>query len=171
MGVRWGGMADGGGAVGNGWLNCMTWELLGWEWCPLLPAELLAVATPFGAIDWMVVKVVVRERTEGAGEEKVLSPPLRDSTPPCAVRLVPARDDAPWDRAVMDRAPSRSGDRASPVGRGRSSTEERKETSRSCDVVLDLLVLRAVESEGWLLRAPALTPSRPESGYGLLFLE
>jgi len=28
-----------------------------------------------GARDWIVVRVVVRERTEGAGEEKVLSAP------------------------------------------------------------------------------------------------
>lgn len=137
----------------------------------MLPFALLAKATPFGAIDCMVVRVVVRDRTEGAGDEKVLSPPRRDSTPPWAVRLVPARDDAPWDRAVMDREPSRSADLAPAVGGGRSSTEELKETARSWDMVLDLLVLRAVENECRLLCAPALVPMRPESGYGLLFLE
>ena len=34
----------------------------------------------------MVVNVVVSDRTEGAGLEKVLSPPLLDSNPPPPVR-------------------------------------------------------------------------------------
>lgn len=101
--------------------------------CPLaLPALPLLLggwelATPFGAIDWIVVSVVVRERTEGAGEEKVLSAPLRDSSPPLAVRLVPATDDAPWDGAVIDRAISWSvetvgaADLAPPVASARPS--------------------------------------------------
>ena len=59
---------------------------------------------PLGARDWMVVRVVVRERTDGAGEEKVLSPPLRESRPPLTVRLVPAMDDSRFERAVVDRA-------------------------------------------------------------------
>ncbi len=48
-----------------------------------------------GAADWMVVRVVVRERTEGAGEEKVLpSPPPFELSAPPAVDLVPAFDCA-----------------------------------------------------------------------------
>ena len=44
-----------------------------------------------GAADWMVVRVVVKERTEGAGEEKVLpSPPPLELRAPPAVDLVPA---------------------------------------------------------------------------------
>jgi hypothetical protein len=58
---------------------------------------------PLAAMDWIVVRVVVSERIEGEGEEKVLSPPRRDSKPPFAVRLVPASDEAPWDGAVMER--------------------------------------------------------------------
>lgn len=49
----------------------------------------------------MVVKVVVRDRTDGAGEEKVLSP-LRESRPPLAVRLVPVTEDAMCDGAWME---------------------------------------------------------------------
>ena len=60
--------------------------------CP--PTFAFTVNAPLGPIDWIVVRVVVRDRTEGAGEEKVLSPPLRDSKPPFAVRLVPVTDDA-----------------------------------------------------------------------------
>lgn len=44
----------------------------------------------------MVVKVVVRDRTEGAGLEKVLSPPLLESCPPPIVRLVPVTESVPW---------------------------------------------------------------------------
>lgn len=147
-GVRWAGIADAGEAVGKGWLNWMAWEPEGW--CPMLPLALLGGlpwAVPFGAKDWMVVRVVVRERTEGAGEEKVLSPPRRDSRPPWAVRLVPARDEAPCDRAVIDREPSWSVDLVPPVGGARPSSEERVELSASCDIALDLLVLRAVDNE------------------------
>jgi hypothetical protein len=53
----------------------------------------------------MVVRVVVSDRTDGAGLEKVLSPPLLDSTPPPTVRLVPARELAPWLGAI-EREPS-----------------------------------------------------------------
>lgn len=56
---------------------------------------------PIG-MDCMVVSVVVSDRTEGAGEENVLSPPRRESTPPLAVRLVPATDEAPWDGAAIE---------------------------------------------------------------------
>lgn len=46
-----------------------------------------------GAADWMVVRVVVKERTEGAGEEKVLpSPPPIELRGPPTVDLVPAFD-------------------------------------------------------------------------------
>lgn len=51
-------------------------------------------------MDWMVVNVVASERTEGAGEEKVLSPPLGNSVPPFTVRLVPVMDEAPCEAAV-----------------------------------------------------------------------
>jgi hypothetical protein len=48
-----------------------------------------------GAEDWMVVRVVVRERTEGAADEKVLpSPPPIELKWPPAVDLVPAFDCA-----------------------------------------------------------------------------
>jgi len=50
-----------------------------------------------GAADWMVVRVVVRERTEGAGEENVLpSPPVRplELRAPPTVTVVPAFESA-----------------------------------------------------------------------------
>lgn len=83
-----------------------------------------------GATVWIVVRVVVRERTDGAGEEKVLSPPLR----PLAVRLVPAREDSP----IMERHGSCSVDIECPpvVGGCCSSLDRRTEPSRSRDVVL-----------------------------------
>jgi hypothetical protein len=105
-------------------------------------------------MDWMVVKVVVRERTEGAGEEKVLSSPRRDSIPPWAVRLVPARDEAPCDGAMRDLEVSFSVDivgamdRPPAVGGARpsSSIDERREVPRASEVAL-VLVLLAVETE------------------------
>ena len=56
----------------------------------------------------MVVRVVVKDRTDGAGEEKVLSPPFRESKPPPAVRLVPVIEDAICDGAWMECAVSGS---------------------------------------------------------------
>lgn len=102
----------------------------------------------------MVVRVVVRERTECAGEEKVLSPPRRDSMPPFAVRLVPASDEAPREGAVMDREVSFSVDIVGatdlpPAVGGVSpsvSIDERKELSRAREVAL-VLVLLAVDME------------------------
>ena len=55
---------------------------------------MVVVVLPLGGgatVVCIVVRVVVRERTDGAGEEKQLSPPRR----PLAVRLVPVTDDAP----------------------------------------------------------------------------
>lgn len=52
------------------------------DWLPLL-AEVVFWAPPpavFGAAVWIVVRVVVKDLTEGAGDEKVLSPPRRPFT-------------------------------------------------------------------------------------------
>lgn len=88
MGARWEGIADAGDVAGNGWLN--------WIDCVLLcVAAAVVLLLPFGAIDWIVVRVVVNDRTEGAGLEKVLSPPLLESIAPPTVRLVPATELAP----------------------------------------------------------------------------
>jgi hypothetical protein len=105
-------------------------------------------------MDWMVVKVVASERTEGAGDEKVLSPPRRNSFPILAVRLVPVTDEAPCEGAVdlavsfsvdmvgaIDRPPAVGGARRSP-----SSIDDRAALSRARDVVL-VLPLLAVETE------------------------
>lgn len=69
--------------------------------CP--PVVLPPFTPPFGAIDCIVVSVVVKDRTEGAGEENVLSS-LRK--PPPAVRLVPATEDSICDGAWMECAAS-----------------------------------------------------------------
>ena len=64
----------------------LLWPVLLW------PGPGAEVTLPFGATDWIVVKVVVKDRTDGAGLEKVLSPPRLDSTPPAIVRCVPAME-------------------------------------------------------------------------------
>jgi hypothetical protein len=60
----------------------------------------------WGAVDWTVVRVVVMERRDGAGEENVLflSPSVR-----AAVALVPAPDGARSDIAVSAVVPSVAG--------------------------------------------------------------
>jgi len=65
----------------------------------MCPALLLVLPL---LMDCIVVSVVVRDRTDGAGEENVLSPPLLDSCPPPAVLLVPATEDAPWETPAID---------------------------------------------------------------------
>jgi hypothetical protein len=101
------------------------------------------LALPPFAADWIVVSVVVRERTEAAGEENVLSPPRR---PPPTVRVVPVSDDAPWDGAAMDLDVSRSvetvraTDLAPDVAGGSPSREDVIERWRSREVSLPLPV-------------------------------
>jgi hypothetical protein len=90
--------------IANGWLNCMLCDVLGCSaWiCVCARPE----GCPFGPTDCIVVNVVVKDRTEGDGDEKVLSPPLRDSMPPFAVLLVPAKDGAPCEGAISERGGS-----------------------------------------------------------------
>lgn len=96
-----------------------------------------------------MVRVVVRERTDGAGDENVLSPPLR----PWAVRLVSASEDGPCEMALIERDLPCSVDRVGAterppvVGGGCSSLESRTDSSRSRDSVLANLRLGPDESE------------------------
>lgn len=54
-----------------------------------------------GAVDWTVVRVVVSERTDGAGEENVLpSPPPWEPTAQPEVTAVPALELAASDMVV-----------------------------------------------------------------------
>ena len=86
-------MADAGDVAGKGWLN--------WTDCELFAAGAEELFWPWGAMDWIVVRVVVSDRTEGAGLENVLSPPRRESIPPPIVRLVPATELVPWLSGAM----------------------------------------------------------------------
>ena len=95
-------MAEAGGEEGNWWVKCEDcWDCgdCGWEGLGMVrpPGWGGALFAPWrrleGAADWMVVRVVVRERTEGAGDEKVLpSPPVwpLELRPPPTVTAVPA---------------------------------------------------------------------------------
>jgi hypothetical protein len=73
------------------WVGFVLWDALPWWlwWGWLGPPR----AAP---VEWTVVRVVVRERRDGAGEEKVLSAPLLMLGPPM-VGVVPSADDAAWD--------------------------------------------------------------------------
>jgi hypothetical protein len=84
-GARWAGRAWR-GDVGNWWVKCMP--------CALLAVRLLDAVVAGGAAECMVVRVVVKERTDGAGDEKVLSPwPVL--IPPPIVADVSAAEGAP----------------------------------------------------------------------------
>lgn len=50
------------------------------------------------------MRVVVKDRSDGAGEEKVLSAPLRVLGPPI-VAAVPSAEDAACDCAATERVP------------------------------------------------------------------
>jgi hypothetical protein len=84
-GARWAGRAWR-GDVGNWWVKCMP--------CAPLAVRLLDAVVAGGAAECMVVRVVVKERTDGAGDEKVLSPwPVL--IPPPIVADVSAAEGAP----------------------------------------------------------------------------
>jgi hypothetical protein len=71
----------------------------------LLLDVLFVVVGAGGAAECMVVRVVVKDRTDGAGDEKVLSPwPVL--TPPPIVADVPAADDVPCEGAASEWGPS-----------------------------------------------------------------
>jgi len=58
------------GTAVAGWTaKCEAADVLGAEVCAVFPVVMLFRG---GAEDWMVVRVVVIERTDGAGEENVL---------------------------------------------------------------------------------------------------
>ena len=63
-------MAKGGGEVGNWWEKCTGGALVVAVGCVVGPAP----KTCEGALDCMVVNVVVRECSDPLGDEKVLPP-------------------------------------------------------------------------------------------------
>ena len=67
--------------------------------CVLTALELLwDVSAVGGAAECIVVRVVVKDRTEGAGDEKVLSfPRPPELTPHPTVAFVPSTDDVACD--------------------------------------------------------------------------
>jgi hypothetical protein len=71
------------------WIEC---ELLACDpvWVIWLP-----VARGPAAVECIVVRVVVNDRRDGAGDENVLSAPLPVLGPPPTVADVPAPDEAP----------------------------------------------------------------------------
>ena len=99
--------------MGNWWEN---WTL-----------ELLFVLDAVGCTaDWMVVSVVVKERTEGAGEEKVLSAPR----PAPAVPVVASPEDGACEPAASEWALSdivAAVDLVPIVGGGKPSSDRRTE--------------------------------------------
>ena len=85
------------------------------------------------AAEWIVVRVVVKDRTDGAGEENVLSAPRVELMPP-AVAFVACPDEGVCEGATSERAVSGSVDIVGAVdllpivGGACSSSEERKDS-------------------------------------------
>jgi hypothetical protein len=124
VGARCAGRAVGGGEVGNWWVN--------WMVCALFVLAVLFCAGAVGAAaEWIVVRVVVRDRTEGAGDENVLSAPRPELTPHPIVAFVPWPDDGACEGAASECATSGSVDIVAAVdllpivGGGRPSWEDR----------------------------------------------
>lgn len=114
----------------------------------------LPIAGGPAALECIVVRVVVKDRSDGAGEEKVLSAPLPVLGPPLTVADVLTPDDAPCDCATSECATSASvdmvgaTDRFPIVGGGIPSSEERHERLlRSTDVVLAVRPVGTVEED------------------------
>ena len=98
----------------------------------------------------------MRDRTEGAGDENVLSGPCPELTPHPAVPVVPSPEEAPCEAATSECAKSGSVhnvgavDLLPIVGGGRPSWEDRTECLlRSKDELLIAFPVRPVESESW----------------------
>lgn len=75
--------------MGNWWENCTV-------------SALLEAGAAAGAADWIVVRVVVNERTEGAGEENVLSLPRPELTPHPTVAFVASPDEGACEGAASE---------------------------------------------------------------------
>ncbi len=60
------------------------------------------VVAATGAAECMVVRVVVSDRTECAGEEKVLSLPRPELTPQPTVAFVPSPEDGACEGAASE---------------------------------------------------------------------
>jgi hypothetical protein len=138
---------------------------------------LLGVGAACGADEWIVVSVVVKDRTEGAGEENVLSWPLPELIPQPIVVFVSLPDDGAWDGAASEWATSGSVDIVAaidllPMVGGIPSSEERIDRPlRSREFVLIDVPVGTVENDRRSLGIVDPPFRRPDSGYGLLFLE
>lgn len=125
----------------------------------------------------MVVRVVVRDLTDGAGDENVLSAPLPVVLiPPPVVAIVPSPEEAQCDLAASECGTSCSVDKVGatdlfPSVGARPSREERKE-DRLCSAEEPLVVtpVGAVAKEAFRVPGLVVPPFMwPDSGYGLFF--
>lgn len=134
----------------------------------------MEVVAAAGAAECIVVSVVVRDRTDGAGDENVLSLPL---PPPPIVPIVASPDEAACEGAASECAWSCSVDIVAArdlfpiVGGGNPSTDDWTERLlRSSEEVLIDVAVGTVENERCPFGAVELPfIGRPDSGYGLLF--
>lgn len=134
--------------MGNWCENCIP--------CVLLVVELCGAACAGGAAECIVVRVVVKDRTDGAGDENVLSGPRPELSPPPIVADVPAADEAACEGAASECAISvdmvGASDLFPMVGGWRSSSDTLAERLlRFKDEVLVVPAVGEVERDAWLL--------------------
>lgn len=103
----------------------------------------------------MVVRVVVSDRTDGAGDENVLSAP-RPEMPHPTVAFVPSPEDGACEGAASECATSGSVETVGAidllpmVGGGRPSREDRAESlARFKDELLAVFLVGPVEKKFW----------------------
>jgi len=130
-----------------------------------------------GAAECIVVRVVVKDWTDGAGDENVLSAPGPELTPQPTVVFVPSPDDAACDCAASECAISVDIVAAIglfPIvgGDSPSSDDQTENSLRFKDDELLVFPGGPVEKDWWPLPRAAHFPFMwPDSGYGLLLFE
>lgn len=131
---------------------------------------MLDVGAGAAAAECIVVRVVVRDRTDGAGDEKVLSAP-RPVLPPTVAFVAPP-EDVVWEGAASEWATSvdivAAVDLFPIVGGGSPSSEDRIESPLLLkDDKLAVSRVGVVEVDCCCLFVGVVSLIIPDSGYGL----
>lgn len=118
---------------------------------------------------------MVNDRTEGAGEENVLSFPRPELTLHPTV-VAPSAEEVPWEGAASECAMSvdtvAAVDLLPIVGGGAPSSDMLTDCLlRFRDELLNVSLVGTVEKDLWPLTGAVVPFTRPDSGYGLLHFE
>lgn len=119
-----------------------------------------------GAADCIVVRVVVNDLTDGAGEENVLPAPFPVLVAYPAVAVVASPDDGACEVAASERATSVDTVAVTDLFGGGSPSDDdsRESPGGSKEELLELRPVGAVENDKWPL---VYATGFPEAAYGL----